>query len=278
MQRIPYSFSILRYIHDITSEEFINVGIVITANDRSFVLAKINTNYGRAKKLFPSLNADSYRKRLKSIQSLIDAIAIRDQHALEFSKENPLHGVLEHALAKDDSSLQWSAIKSGLSKDIDETLNNLYSRYIVKFERQNVDTKKKDDDVWREFRGELEKRHLIRFLTPTTISSTDDSVHFDHAWKNGIWHCLEPISFDLSSASSIKEKAHKWLGQIASVADGAEEEFTVYFLAGKPVEKELEDAYKQALNILKKSEKVHIFEEFEADKLSKNLENKIKRH
>ena len=54
MQRTPYSFSILRYIHDITSEEFINVGIVLAAHDRSFVSAKININYGRAKKIFPT--------------------------------------------------------------------------------------------------------------------------------------------------------------------------------------------------------------------------------
>ncbi len=278
MQRTPYSFSILRYIHDITSEEFINVGIVLIANDRSFVFSKINTNYGRAKKIFPTLNAENFKKRLKSIQSLADGIAIRDQHSLQFTSENPLPGLLQHVLAKDDSALQWSAIKSGLSKDLSETVSALYTRYIVKFEKTVVDSKKKDEDIWREFKGELEKRHLIKFLTPTTISSSDDSVSFDHAWKNGIWHCLEPISFDLSSASSIKEKAHKWLGQISSVAEGADEEFAVYFLAGRPVETDLYEAYKQALGILKKSNKVQVFEENDAEEFSQSFENKVKRH
>ena len=278
MQRTPYSFSILRYIHDITSEEFINVGIILAAHDRSFIFSKININYGRAKKIFPTLNAENYRKRLKSIQSLVDGMAIRDQHSLQFTSENPLSGVLQHVLAKDDSALQWSATKSGLSKDLSETLSALYTRYVVKFEKTVVDNKKKDEDIWREFKGELEKRHLIKFLTPTTISSSDDSVRFDHAWKNGIWHCFEPISFDLSSASSIKEKAHKWLGQISSVAEGAEEEFAVYFLAGKPVETDLHEAYKQALGILKKSSKVQVFEEDDATEFSRNFENKVKKH
>ena len=278
MQRTPYSFSILRYIHDITSEVFINVGIVLAAHDRSFVSAKININYGRAKKIFPTLNAENYKKRLKSIQSLVDDMAIIDQHSLQFTSENPLPGVLKHVLVKDDSALQWSAIKSGLSKDLSETLNALYTRYVVKFEKPVVDNKKKDEDIWREFKGELEKRHLIKFLTPTTISSSDDSVRFDHAWKNGIWHCLEPISFDLSSASSIKEKAHKWLGQISSVAEGAKEEFAVYFLAGKPVETNLHEAYKQAIGILRKSSKVEVFEQIDATEFSRSFENKVKKH
>lgn len=278
MQRTAYSFSILRYIHDITSGEFINVGIAITANDRSYIRAKINTNYGRAKKIFPNLNAEGYRKRLRSIQSIVDAVSIENQGSLEFSSENPIQEVLRHTLATDDSSLQWSSIRSGLSRNLEETLNEIYARYVVKFEKTSSENKVKDEDVWKEFRSELEKRHLLRFLTPTTIESIDDSVHFDHAWKNGIWHCLEPISFDLSSAASIREKAHKWLGQISSVSDGAKEEFSVYFLTGKPIERDLHEAYEQAIKILQKCDNASVIQQNEASKLSKDLEKKIKIH
>jgi hypothetical protein len=50
----------------------------------------------------------------------------------------------------------------------------------------------------------------------------DDEIDFQHAWKNGAWHCLEPVSFDLLRADSIREKAHKVLGELTSLRDATE--------------------------------------------------------
>ena len=59
------------------------------------------------------------------------------------------------------------------------------------------------------------------------------------------------MSLDLALAESIKEKAHRWLGQITSVKN-AEESFRVYFLVGAPQTPELKDTYRNALTILAK--------------------------
>lgn len=79
----------------------------------------------------------------------------------------------------------------------------------------------------------------------------DDEVEFEYAWKNDQWHCLEPLSFDLTAAESIREKAHRWLGQIMSVKD-ARERFKVYLLLGEPQTEKLKPAFEKGLSILNK--------------------------
>jgi len=76
-------------------------------------------------------------------------------------------------------------------------------------------------------------------------------VEFTRAYKNEQWHCVEALSLDLALADSIKDKAHRWLGQITSVQNAAEP-FRVYFLVGAPQLPELRESYENALKILAK--------------------------
>jgi hypothetical protein len=59
------------------------------------------------------------------------------------------------------------------------------------------------------------------------------------------------VSFDLSSADSIREKAHRWLGQLLSVK-GARERFKVYLLLGEPQQQTLRAAFDKAVSILRR--------------------------
>ncbi len=75
-------------------------------------------------------------------------------------------------------------------------------------------------------------------------------MEFARAYKNEQWHCIEALSLDLALAESIKDKAHRWLGQIASVQNA--ERFHVHFLVGAPQTPELRESYENALKILAK--------------------------
>ena len=172
------------------------------------------------------------------------------------NKELPLNGhpstVMEvaHAvLPPDDSSLQWSPPGSGLSENLSQTLEALYERLIIRYDERPQPERRSDEEVWRKYRRCLENRHVLKHLQPKKISVQDDEVEFQYAWKNGVWHCLEPVSFDLSSADSIREKAHKWLGQFLSVKD-ARESFKVYLLLGEPQHEALQPAFDKAVSIL----------------------------
>lgn len=154
-------------------------------------------------------------------------------------------------LPPDDSSLQWSLPGSGLSENLSQTLEALFDRMVTRYDERPQQERRSDEEVWRKYRHSLESRQVLKHLQPKKITVQDDEVEFQHAWKNGVWHCLEPVSFDLSSADSIREKAHRWLGQILSVKD-ASERFKVYLLLGEPQQQALGPAFDKAVSILRR--------------------------
>lgn len=278
--RTPYSYVILRYVHDIGTGEFINVGVVLMAARGSYVKAKFKTAYGRVKKAFPSVDSDVFRSRMKRLQTTFDRISDGDFNAKKPTTQEsaaPIEQLVHSVIRVDDSSLQWSSVGSGLSQDLTATLAALFQRFVTKYDTELINAPRKDDDVWKHFRTELEKRNVLSHLEEKVIAVADDSVKFEHAWKNGAWHCYEPLSFDLSSDSSIKEKAHRWLGQVSSIKD-SREDFHVYFLVGKPTDLGLNEAYEKAVSILRKAPASEVIEEESAEEFSKSVANAISKH
>jgi Protein of unknown function (DUF3037) len=273
----PYRYTVLRYVHDITTGEFMNVGVVLKSPDSARVRAKFKLAFGRIKSAFPSVDAAAHRTRMRMLQKAFDGLNDDLASAGLAVESESLTALVKRILPADDSGLQWAPIGSGLSRDLDATLQNLYERFVTKHDTDAAADRRKDNDVWREFRSELEQRNVLSYLTRKTIEAPDDSVTFSHAWKNGAWHCFEPVSLDLASDSSIKEKAHRWLGQIASV-HRSHEKFKVYFLVGKPSESRLEKAYDQAVKILAQAPESKVIEEKDAKSFSKKIANDIRAH
>jgi len=248
--KTPYTYSVLRYVHDITTSEFINVGVVVYSREGGYASALCRSTFGRLSKTFPGMDGDAFKSLMRFVQSRIEEIGDG------LKKELPLNGhpatvmdVAHAVLPPDDSSLQWSPPGSGLSENLSQTLEGLYERLVIRYDERPQQDRRSDDEVWRKYRRSLEDRHVLKHLQPKKISVQDDEVEFQYAWKNGVWHCLEPVSFDLSSADSIREKAHKWLGQFLSVKD-ARESFKVYLLLGEPQHEALQPAFDKAVSIL----------------------------
>lgn len=278
--RTPYSYIILRYVHDVVTGEFINVGVVLLGAHGAYVGAKFKTTYGRVKKVFPTIDSDVFRSRMRRLQATFDQVSEGHFEALSQSSSGELTSIqqLAHSVIRpDDSSLQWSSVGSGLSKDFPSTLTSLYQRFIAKYDTELSSAPRKDDDVWKHFRTALEKRNVLPYLEEKVIAVADDSVKFEHAWKNGAWHCYEPLSFDLASDTSIREKAHRWLGQVSSIKDSSEW-FNVYFLVGKPTDPSLNDAYEKAISILRKAPASQVVEEDGAESFSELVAKAIAEH
>jgi hypothetical protein len=248
--KTPYTYSVLRYVHDIATGEFINVGVVLYSREGCYASALCRSTFGRLSRTFPGMDGDSFKSLMRFVQSRIEEIGDG------LKKELPLNGhpatvmdVAHAVLPPDDSSLQWSPPGSGLSESLSHTLEGLFERLVIRYDERPQQERRSDEEVWRKYRRSLENRHVLKHLQPKKISVQDDEVEFQYAWKNGVWHCLEPVSFDLSSADSIREKAHKWLGQLLSVKD-AREQFKVYLLLGEPQQEALRPAFDRAVSIL----------------------------
>lgn len=129
-----YTYSVLRYVHDMTSGESVNVGVALCAPRARFVDARCLTNCGRPKKMFPGMNEEHVTTLIAHIQDRIT------ERGAVFASDPAMYfpaGVLdlaESVLPKDDSSLQWSAAGSGITEDPARTLSRLYERMVTRYE------------------------------------------------------------------------------------------------------------------------------------------------
>lgn len=276
--KTPYTYTVLRYVHDVATGEFLNVGVALHAPAQPFVNVLCRTAYKRLKDVFPELDGDGFRTSMRHVTSQFEKFhdEIRDQ--LPLRNHASVMEFAQSVIRTDDSSLQWSATGSGLSANPEATLEQLFERMVTRYDHRTTAPRRDDDDVWRHFSKALQQRQVLKHFTPKTISVQDDQVEFQHAWKNGAWHCLAPLSFDLASADSIRDKAHKWLGQLASVQNSPER-FQTYFLVGEPSQPDLRDAFESALSILRKAPSdPAIYLEAEAKEFSEQIAERLDHH
>ncbi len=251
--RVAYSYSVLRYVHDTLTGEFVNVGLIMYSPQKSFAKFVTKSTFSRITGVFPTVDIDDFKLLTNSLKKRFKYVYEKKIANCDlWDKQCSLGEILSDMIPKDDSSLLWSPISHGVSSNLEMDFEKIFSRQITKFDIKRGSKRKTDSDVWRSFKRDLEKRNLQGFFQEKTINGRDDSVDFPFAWKNGVWHCVEPVSFDLSAPDYIKDKAHKLLGQLASVNQDSSENFKVYMILAEPQSSSLSSAFKSAVSILKK--------------------------
>lgn len=277
--KIPYTFSILRYIHDIVTGEFVNVGVILFAPKAKYLNASCTTKYSRMSKIFSDFNNEHFRKSVRYIQATIEKEGGRLLNELPFKEPAAsAKGFAARILPVDDSSLQFSSEGYGMTDDPEKTLEQIFSRYVEKYYEKTERTSRTDEDVWRVYKKPFEENRILSHLKTHKIVGNDYEYEFNYSWKNETWHVNEPISFDLKDPNEIVDKAHKWLGRIESLVDGGEQ-FTMNILLGSPIESAVRKEYIKAQNILNKMPCDHYFvKEEEANQFAENVKKEIEIH
>lgn len=277
--KVPYSFTVLRYVHDIVTGEFVNVGVVLFAPSAKFLSARCTTRYGRLTKMFSDVNGEHFRRVSRFVQDRLEVAGDRLQKELPLEPSpSSVKGFAGQVLPPDDSSLQFAPEGAGITDDPQKTLEQLYERYVERYQEKHEKHRRTEEDVWRIFRKPLEEKKLLDHLKPHIIASKDYSLEFKHCWKNEIWHANQPMSFDLLDAGEIVEKAAKWVGRIMSLSD-SKEKFKLNVLLGDPQDNKFKSAFGKAQNILNKMPCDHTFvKEDEAEDFAEHLRKEIAAH
>ena len=277
-RRVPYSFSILRYVHDPVTQEFANIGVAVYSKEQGYLNARCDIHYARITNIFGSVDGDRFRQATRYIQDRVQKVG-RDLNAsLPFGSDLTIEGLLARVLPPDDSAFQFSPAGVGLSDDLDETLRGLFLRFVEKYSVHGESPHRDDDEVWRVYREPLERRRVISRLGPKKIVAPDFEYEFQHSWKNEGWRVYEPVSFDLLDASSILDKANRWLGRSMSLAD-SREPFKMYLLLGEPQNHSLHSSFIKAQNILHKMPGTpELVKESDAEGFAEELAAEIKAH
>lgn len=274
----PYTYVVLRYIHDVMTGEFVNVGIVLAAPSERKFFAKTRKTIGRIKHVFPDLERDSFVEAMRSIDRGVRLVRKQVTSEGFFAAQKDAASYARMVAPIDDSSLQWSPVAAGLSDDLVATTERLYERFVSRYDI-SAHRRKSDDDVWRPVREMLSNRGVELHLETKKVAGKTDTIEFRRAWKNGSWHAYEPISFDLADADGIKDKARKWRGHLAAVSEGVSEDIQLHFLLGRPANQSLLNAYDNAVEILKGAPfNPVIFEESDVNVFVDSIEDKVREH
>jgi len=71
----PYTYTVLRYVHDARAGEMLNVGIVLHVAAEHRLLVKTRDTHGRVKRAFPDLDGDAFRGAMRSVERAVGTVA-----------------------------------------------------------------------------------------------------------------------------------------------------------------------------------------------------------
>ena len=248
-EKQAYSYTVLRYIHDVVSGEALNVGVVMHAPAAGFLKVRTRRTIGRLKHAFPDLDRAAFSDAMQAVDRGLLTIAKQASKTSLFDARTDARSHALKVLRDDDSALQWSPTGTGLTADPSRTFERLYERYVSRYDSEPI-KRRSDADVWQPVRDKLMERGINVPFEPRTVAGAQDRIVFEKAWKNGGWHACEPVSLDMASAERIMSKARRWRGHLAAVADGTSERIDLHFVLGRPQNGALMAAYETAKAIL----------------------------
>jgi hypothetical protein len=276
--KVPYSFSILRYVHDPVTQEFINIGVAVFSPEAQYLRAICTTSYGRITHMFQRIDGPRFRQLARHIQDQICAAEEGYQSALPFESVPTIEHLLAKVLPPDDSAIQFSKAGVGLSADLDQTMHELFQRHVEQYTASGESPRRSDEDIWRVFREPLDRALVTPRLRPKRIVAPSYEYEFERSWKNEIWHVYEPVSFDMVEAASMLDKANRWVGRATSLMDSSDP-FRIHMLLGEPTDDRLKATFVKAQNILNKMPgKKELIRESEAEAFAEELAREVQRH
>lgn len=279
MKHIAYSYTILRYVHDVVTGECLNIGVIVCADVAFYLRARIQPEYSRLSEAFGGFNGEYYRKVVKHIEGKINQLASRWEKELKFDY-TPADAIsaARAVIPEDDSALQLAELGQGITEDLDATLALLFERYVVRNQPHDPKEHRSHEEVWRVFRDKLDMVGVAPKLEPVKIQGSSFEYEFDHAWKNRKWHPLAPISMDAKEGDTLRSRASRWVGTATDI-QGHNLLGKLYLLVGEPQNEALINHYRKAIDLLDRMPVEHeIILEDQAEDFARYFSDLIKSH
>ncbi len=276
----PIEYCIIRYRHDIVTEEFVNVGLILFDIETKTLTCKIIEKYKRISDFFYGAKGNLVIRSLKNIKTHIRNLNEKLSTEFDFNSLVTLSSIISKTFYLDDGSIQFSSIYKGITLDYNLTLDELFEKLIVKYDPNPLKKSRTDEDARKIiYRDYFANYGISNKLISNEIKTKNDLFEFE-GWKNDRWHYYKPISFDLLEKETIKEKVYKWSG-ITSELKTSEDPFNLFFLALDPKlvkDDELINFINNKLEDSNNNYRIKIIHENELDSFTKHESEEIKKH
>lgn len=282
MRKIPYTYCLVKYLHDPAAGEMLNVGVLLSAPSLSYIEARFNIHYERLSKAFVDFDGEHYREMVINLQFSIDKLRTWHSSPTLFLMDKEVQtvdDVIKRIMPDRGLSIQFGPMLAGLADNPDDELTRIFDQAVVSQYPNPYKKGRSDEDAWAHYRRPLSERKVDRYLRPKNLFSPEGFEYkFEHAFKNERWHILRPVNMDYAEASSIQDKATRILGEASALA-GNQELSTYYILLGEPRNESHKSAYNKAKSLLNKIPLTkEIIEEDAADQFADHLAGYIEEH
>lgn len=274
-----FQYQVLRYMPDRVSGEFINLGIVLLALEKNRLYFRLYSKTRRLHDFFPDINSLFVKQSVKKIEAgLAQLQRLFDPSFFTESTDN-VERLTSQILPKDDSALFFSEHKTVLDLDGETLVNELFERMVINHVVDEEKNSIQDSEVWSKiYKPYFEKASFASSLKETTIKTKYSELHFDKTIENGVLHCFEPVSFQLTTNDIIHRKAWTWSGRLQEL-ESASEEMNVYLLAALPSDKKMKDLLKNKFDNKKIGKAtLRLIDERHAAQLVQEVEVLVKDH
>src|SRR5437868_3934469 len=135
----PYEFCVIRYVHSLATQEFVNVGVAFwIPNERRF-LFHANERYARLSNFFSGFDGPGYRQTIRALVRRMQRAAeeINGQgHGRLVDRGDRVEflALLTKLLPEDASVFQRSEIFGGIADQPADRLRQLAEEFIERFE------------------------------------------------------------------------------------------------------------------------------------------------
>jgi hypothetical protein len=278
---IKFGYSVLRYVHDITTQEFVNVGVLVYSPENRILRLKCSPELRRVHSLFPSAEPKQIKTLLHHVQDAFATYAARlAPGSGNRSIPDEVMKAAAEVLPKDSSALQWASAGGGYAASLDTAMEKLFARYVQHYEHAaHLGRRPGRGAVLNPFRKELKESGVLDYLKPRVLKGELEAYEFPLAWKNKVYHCYEAVNLNLKSSSEVHARAFEWVGRALDL-DHSKEKHSLHLLVAEPALSELRSAYRDTCGALRKSlpSSAQIVEQKEIASFSRDVADSVRKH
>ena len=256
---IPFTYTILRYVHSQTLGEAFNVGILFSFPNQEKLVFKYPEKLTRLKGLYQGFSESHIRAYQKGFEHRTIEFNAEWQNNSPSAFAKSIYEVTpQDFLAEDATALQFSETKEGFlpGASVEYIVDQYFQLYFGDYIEDKTVAQKHDEaylnkqlsTALKTVNQEVYQRHFVKDVL---VASEQTSLKFDFRWQNGTTNLIKSVGFDLSDESSINDKSILLHGKLNFLGEKAERENLRYdLLVSKPQKKSLFKAFDNALNIL----------------------------
>ena len=283
----PYEAVVVRYVPDVLTGESLNVGVVLVCPALEYADAAFLSRWTRVTNAFPNVEAPLLRRVASAVQNACVGCFQERSGQRPLAPRSEVVALVESVVPRDDASIQLSVPIRGATANPARLLHHLYRRYTTDDQRDDhretsERQTRQDIEIWQSFARRWRRADLLTQLVPHTVKTPHYDLHFERAWKNGVWNAAQALSFDLGDPGRIRDKATSWTGRVLT-ARPRNHNTLVHFLVGMPAPDApapVHEAATDAFAILKENlgdtDQARVLTEDDSDTLAEKIATDLK--